>query len=43
MALVAIKKRFPDLKLTFGEIAKKPHDGLIDSVLIAQYARQMNL
>ena len=43
MALVAIKRRFPGLKLTYGDVAKKPHDGLIDSVLIAQYAMQNNL
>ncbi len=42
MALVAVKRLFPDLKLTFGERATKPHDGLIDAVLIAEYARRMN-
>jgi hypothetical protein len=40
MALVAIKRLFPDLKLTFGEKAKKPDDGLIDAVLITEYARR---
>lgn len=43
MALVAIKRLFPDLKLTFGEKATKPHDGLIDAVLLAEYARRNNL
>lgn len=43
MALVAVKRLFPNLKLTFGERAKKPHDGLIDAVLIAEYARRNNL
>ena len=43
MALVAIKRLFPGLKLTFGEKAKKPHDGLIDAVLMAEYARRNNL
>lgn len=43
MALVAIKRIFPDLKLTFGERATKPHDGLIDAVLMAEYARRNNL
>ena len=43
MALVAIKRLFPDLELTFGEKAKKPHDGLIDAVLMAEYARRNNL
>lgn len=43
MALMAIKRIFPDLKLTFGEKATKPHDGLIDAVLMAEYARRNNL
>lgn len=43
MALVAIKRIFPDLKLTFGDRASKPHDGLIDAVLMAEYARRNNL
>lgn len=43
MALVAIKRIFPTLKLTFGERATKPHDGLIDAVLMAEYARRNNL
>jgi len=43
MALLAIKRIFPELKLTFGKIAFKPHDGLIDAVLMAEYARRRNL
>ena len=43
MALIAIKRLFPNLKLTFGDKATKPHDGLIDAVLIAEYARRSNL
>lgn len=43
MALVAVKRIFPNLKLTFGERATKPHDGLIDAVLMAEYARRNNL
>lgn len=43
MALVAIKRLFPKMKLTFGERATKPHDGLIDAVLMAEYARRNNL
>jgi hypothetical protein len=43
MALVAVKRIFPNLKLTFGEKATKPHDGLIDAVLMAEYARRNNL
>lgn len=43
MALIAIKRIFPELKLTFGKVALKPHDGLIDAVLMAEYARRKNL
>lgn len=43
MALVAVKRLFPNLKLTFGQRATVPNDGLIDSVLIAEYARRNNL
>lgn len=43
MALVAVKRIFPTLKLTFGDRATKPHDGLIDAVLMAEYARRKNL
>ena len=43
MALMAIKRIFPELKLTFGDRATKPHDGLIDAVLMAEYARRNNL
>ena len=43
MALVAIKRIFPNLELTFGVKAKKPHDGLVDAVLMAEYARRNNL
>jgi hypothetical protein len=43
MALVAVKRIFPNLKLTFGERATVPHDGLIDAVLMAEWARRNNL
>lgn len=42
MALVTIKKLFPDLTLTFNKEVK-PNDGLVDAVLIAEYARRNNL
>jgi len=42
MALMAIKRIFPELKLTFGDRATVPHDGLIDAVLMAEYARRNN-
>lgn len=37
MALIAAKRLFPKLKLTFGSVAKVPHDGLIDALLMSQY------
>lgn len=40
MALLAVKQLFPKQKLTFGEKATKPHDGLIDAILMAEYARR---
>lgn len=40
MALVAINRMFPDLKLTFGSVARVPHDGLVDAVLMAEFARR---
>lgn len=40
MALIAIKRLLPNLKLTFGDRATKPHDGLIDSVLMVEYAKR---
>ena len=43
MALVAIKRLFPELKLTFNDRSTKPHDGLIDAVLIAEYSKRKNL
>lgn len=39
MALVAIKRLVPRLPLTFGK-ATKPHDGLVDAVLMAEYAKR---
>lgn len=43
MALVAIKRLFPNLTLNFGGRAVKPDDGLIDAVLLAEYGRRRNL
>lgn len=43
MALVCVKRLFPQLKLTFGTRATVPHDGLIDAVLIAEWAKRNNL
>ncbi len=40
-SLQAVRRLFPGQKLTFGEKAKKPHDGLIDALLIADYGRRI--
>lgn len=42
-ALIVTKQLFQSQKLTFGEVAKKPHDGLVDAILIAEYAKRKNL
>lgn len=40
MALTAIRRLFPTLRLTFGgPKATKPHDGLVDSVAIGYYCK----
>jgi hypothetical protein len=43
MALVACQRLLPNVDLTFTERAKVPHDGLIDALLIATYAKRKNL
>lgn len=43
MALIAAKRIFPNQKLTFGDRATKPHDGLVDALLMAEYAKRKNL
>jgi hypothetical protein len=43
MALVACQRIFPGMDLTFTERAQKPHDGLVDALLIAEYAKRKNL
>lgn len=40
MAEVAAKRLFPHLDLTMTERARKPHDGLIDALLMAEYSRR---
>lgn len=40
MALMAIKRLLPGIKLTFGDKAHKPHDGLIDAALICTYLQR---
>lgn len=43
MALVAVKRIFPQQKLVFGTRATVPNNNLIDAVLMAEYARRNNL
>jgi hypothetical protein len=40
MALLAVKRLLPNTKLTFGEKATKPHDGLIDALLMCEYGKR---
>ena len=42
-ALIVAKQLFPQQKLTFGDRAIKPHDGLVDALLIGEYAKRKNL
>jgi hypothetical protein len=42
-ALIVAKQLFPNQKLTFGDRATKPHDGLIDAMLMAEFAKRKNL
>lgn len=43
MALVAVKRIFPQQQLVFGTRASVPNNNLIDAVLMAEYARRNNL
>ena len=40
MALIAAKRLFPDVDLRMSERAKNPHDGIVDALLMAEYARR---
>lgn len=40
MALVAVKRLFPTIKLTFGERARVPDEGLVDALLMSEYAKR---
>lgn len=40
MALVAAKRLFPKVNLLMTEKSSVPHDGLVDALLIAEYARR---
>lgn len=37
MSLMAAKRLFPDVDLLASERCKKPHDGIVDALLIAEY------
>jgi len=43
MALIACKRIFPNLELTMSARAVKPHDGYVDALLMAEWARRKNL
>jgi hypothetical protein len=40
MALIAAKRLFPKVNLLMTEKSSVPHDGLVDALLIAEYARR---
>lgn len=44
MSLIAVKRLFPEVELRVpnktGGFYKNPHDGIVDSILIAEYARR---
>lgn len=40
MALMAVNRLFPKYKLTATDRSTKPHDGLVDATLIAEYCRR---
>ena len=40
MALIAAKRLFPTVDLRATERCKKPHDGIVDAILIAEYCRR---
>ena len=40
MALVAVKRLFPKANLLMSARSEKPHDGLVDAMLMAEYARR---
>ena len=42
MALVAVNRLFPSLNLIQGR-QTKPHDGIVDALLMSEYAKRINL
>lgn len=43
MALTACKRIFPGAELTMSARATKPHDGYVDAILMAEWAKRKNL
>ncbi len=43
MALIAVKALYPDLDVTGGGRKKTPHDGIVDSILICHYTKELTL
>ena len=41
MALIAAKRRFPGVCLTVGRENNKPHDGIVDALLLSEYAKSL--
>jgi hypothetical protein len=41
MSLVAAKRLFPNVDLRASERCKKPHEGIVDALLIAEYGRRL--
>lgn len=39
-SLIAVKRLFPDVDLRRSERATKPHDGIVDALLMAEYCRR---
>jgi hypothetical protein len=41
MALIAAKRLFPGMDFLATQRSKNPHDGLVDSIIIAEYGRRL--
>ena len=42
MALIAAQRLFPNLDFTPTKASKKPHNGIVDALLMAEYGRRKN-
>lgn len=40
MATLAAMRLFPTVRLTYGDRATKPHEGLVDALLMSEYAKR---